>query len=446
MPNNEHEPVKPPAGPWDVALYLVQRFPIYAVAFIFIAAALYGANIVLQDRDAAQQKLEQARQTIETERRAAAASIAEALKKADDKTAIADAREREAFQKEAKAEANALLKVQDTLLTASERVQRLVVGQITSMEQLEDIRQTTATALEAQIADLTARRAELQKGLDEAQRKSDVATVDFALENLDRQIKTPTYSYDSELQTLLAAFTGTDTAAINELEARLSAGQSPELQASIQYALAANTHDPKWSVALAETISGNVAALSESWFRSVFACCKDLPEGLWDATRPAVSILILSSDASLAVRLTAAETFFSTRPGGFLPILADKRFASDAATWGVLAFLIEVIRGDHPEVTGDERGDALSTLLRLDLSAAHVWIDRIASAAGAPQDEKDRALGLAKSYGQSWPVLADPPAEELVSFWTRTDLATRHDDHNSLDLGAYERPNQTSAD
>lgn len=184
------------AGPWDVALYFVQRFPAFAFALAVIAALFYGASYIIQLNISANEELKEVRQQIAQERdkhqkalavmtAAAEAQLEEArlaqeaarIETANAKIAIAEAR---ATVAQAQAEARAT--VEDTLMRTAERVQTLVINQLSSVEDLDRIRLANAATMRDQLSKAEERRDTLLKEVAELEERETLVGLNLVWE------------------------------------------------------------------------------------------------------------------------------------------------------------------------------------------------------------------------------------------------------------------------
>lgn len=353
---------KPPTNQWDVALFLVQRFPIYALLLAFLAVGYFAFDLLLRQRD-------QARQELAAEVDAAERKVAEALSKADQRIAEAAQRERAAYEAEANAKSNALFSVQDTLLTSSERIQKLVTAQISSMEQLDELRLTTATELDKRIEELQTERETILAEVARLNSEKDLIGIDVSLQNLQRVIDEGSYDYLDEIKALEVSFSAGAPKALQRIEERRGDANSPAMKAAIDYALYRKTGETIYLDAIVTAIGAEGEALGRGFYRTMFGCCEEREIEYWSKFEPSINSLAIRPGVSDTFLLTLIDTFYDQLPLSGRTLLRDDQW-SRPGLWQVTARLVTMIK-NAAENDGYTRSLALGSLLRFDLSAAH---------------------------------------------------------------------------
>ena len=428
------------AGPWDVALYLAKKFPLFVLGAVLLGGGVYGLVVILDEKNRAQKELLEARAAIASERQASQQAIDEIRErnrrlmdaqreKADEATARAADKEMTATQRVAEAEARALLKVQDTLLTASERIQKLVLGQLKSMEDLENLRALAANERKKEMKRLQAELGQLrgltqlaQAALDEAERKVRRAKVSFAIDNLERALVESPYQAKDAIEILMGSFDADDQDGLAEIKDRLSASEDLGLKGTLQYVLTLKTNNASWADQFVTTFESKPEAFNVIWYSTLFGCCDDPPAFLWERAFPMVAQL--GSDDSVSVeRRLKYVTFFGNRPNSWMrPLFLEERYAKHEDLWDLLEFVIGVVNGDYPDVSADQRVRSVEEIAVFDLAATHVWANWLAAEDWLSEEQQRRLRENIEYWADDYPILKEPPQQSLVMFWTSPDL------------------------
>lgn len=420
----ENEEAKSTTNMWDVAMYIVQRFPVIAMGALLAAGVGYGLNLIWEQKNQAEKELLDARLEIEAERTSAGRLLDQERASAAAALAEAAEKERAAIVRAERARADALTEVQDTLLTASERIQNLVLGQLKSMEDLENLRALAASEMQAELEDLENRRNEMQTALDKAERSIRVARLTFAIDSLEEAIEGNLFFVDEAIDRVVESFEVGDAVALEEIDRKISQETDPVLRGSLEYALALKTGTPDWAQRFATTLEANPAAFGQVWFDSMFGCCDTINEPMWSELFPVIAKL--SADDELPARTRIAlMPFFGNRPMSWQgPLFSETGYADRHEVWEVLAFIIEIAKGDHPQVSPYQRARVPTLLFEFDLAAAHVWAAWLVEGNRLPEDEHETVLQFLEGWVETYPILSSSPSPELMAFWTSNELVS----------------------
>lgn len=423
-------------GMWDVAMYIVQRFPIIAISALLVAGGLYGANFVLSEKNQAETELLLARQQIEVERTNARRSLDEQRERAAITLAEATEKANAAINRAETAEADALKDVQDTLLTASERIQDLVLGQLKSMEDLENLRDLTAIEMQNALVDLERRRNETQTALDKAERSIRVARLTFAVDALKDTIESNLFMVDDAIDRVTESFDVNDPVALSEMTSLISQYRDPMLRGSLEYALARMTNDPIWAQKFAATLRDGSKSFEESWFNSIFGCCDKFNEPLWSELFPVVAQLVTDENLPVHARASLLQ-FFGNGPLDFeQPLFSTGSYADRQDAWEVLSFITEIGRGEHPQLASYQRARVPDHLADFDLAAAHVWAEWLIAEGRLPEDDQETVEDSLEYWMDFYPAFENQASPVLVAFWTNSDLASTRAQYAELEISA----------
>lgn len=451
-----------PTGPWDVALYVMEHFPMFAFSIAIIGALFYGAGFIIQQSTDAQRALLEAQEKIardSEEHRKELAALTDAAnqriaaKEAEADQAITEANQRiaakEAEADLAIAEANAQItaadiriatakaeaheEVQDTLLDASKRIQGLVIGQLNSMDELEALRTATSNELNAQIATLRTRRLELQAELDNMRREVEVSQVRVGLRQIREMTETEDNYYIHENAVQLAKSVDFSSEAQTQvLNEALATTRDPTRIAAITYALYLETRDAQWRDRFIAALS-DLNALRAEWLGNI-TCCNDI--ALEDWRRLAATLLPQLDSGSLDAR--RYEDVVSLL-GNSMPSLTwtDDNIADLPEVWAFSAELIDILKLSQSQPNTYRAGYALSYLSNIDRAAHHVWAYELLNSPSLEEFDRER-LNERIAEPQDWEIyLASPPVDEVRAFWTGPGLAEKiglYQEHGTSEL------------
>ena len=216
----DKQPQNQQTGPWDVAMYVVQRFPIVAICLLLLGLSFYGLKIILDERHTAIVELDKAR-----------TQIAEQQRKADEQTLKAELAV-------ARAEVDALLSVQQTLMNASSQIQTLVASQLESTVRLEEIRKSNIQEMERQVKELDGQRQSAQRELDKANFALRNSRINYAIEDVSSRISNNIYGLTAALESLNEKYSADDQETIDLILQTINSNQEEaSLRAALQFAL-----------------------------------------------------------------------------------------------------------------------------------------------------------------------------------------------------------------
>lgn len=450
------------SGPWRAVEILVERSPTLGAIIILAGLAVYGGKVFLEDKRETEQQLETlrgelateqriAREKIEEERQAVLVQVNKRLADADALLRSAADKELEAVKKLAQAEAKAILQVQDTMITTSERVQSLVSRQLDSMGQLDDLRSRAETLqreelsrLEqnkaAELAQLDRKREEVQAEVERLQREARVSKFKVAIDLLKESIEKQPYNIDNAISLTNGLFSDNSALDPSEIETIVEQQADPTVRATIYFALANNARDRIWLEKFTATLSASLDQASTRWLDGLFGCCADYENGLWEALLPIMNTLINDEKQSTEKRLALAQ-FFERRPESFQPpLFAQAAYRQDDGIWNTLAFLTGVVR-TRPLTAGDYYlSNVVDVLMTIDIAVTHVWADALINDDTVDQDVRTAIRNRLDLVKTNYPVITRSPSADVKAFWKSEQLYDiRHDYAERGTSGEYVR-------
>lgn len=426
------------AGPWDVALYFVQRFPAFAFALAVIAALFYGASYIIQLNISANEELEKARTLIAQERdnhqkaMAALTATAEAqleqarlaqeaarIETANAKIAIAEAR-----ATVAQAEAEARATVEDTLMRTAERVQTLVINQLESVEDLEEIRLANAEKMRKQLKAAEERRQTLQEEIAQLEDREKLAGLNLVWNAALTAAKdNDWHAVGNELQQLKSYVDLSDETTLEALKAKVTKTESTTLRAAVSLSLVAHNSDALWPEQLLIGLT-QVSALQPGWIRSI-RYGTDIPDATWDAAYHSI-MPTLFQDPAQSERDVYLLTFLSgSYPGRYLN--EEDGALPEPDKWALISQLQSVVRDDQARFDPTLRLSALDNLRDLSRPAGHVWANQLLSAVGFSDPFRQERLKRMLDQADFYPAFATAPNETITAFWTSPNLTDMRD-------------------
>lgn len=426
-------------GPWDVAIFLVQRFPVLAIIIFLFAATTYGVRFFQDERNVALTQLLEAQEKFARLEADTREQLDTQQKLVNEALSSAREMEKDAAKIVAEARANALADVQDTLMSASERIQQLVLGQLQSIDDLEKIRATTVTelknqqlALQSTLSDLTFQHDQLEYSFEKAKSEYENAKIVFPIDQLENDIEERKFRVKSSIEDVFLSYQENPEITESIIVDRISKAENSTFSGVLKYILATQNGSDEWINKFVEVFDQGSDSFDLRWFEELFSCCSDAPDKLWAAMLPSVVELALDESKEFDRRIESLQ-FFESWPGGWhSPILSFDAHAQNAELWRTLEFLIGVIRDGSSPISAYEHAQILDIIRNFDAAAAHVWYyqlrwdDRIGSAA---KSEIDEAFEF---WVDDYPTFRNSPRQEFVDFWVEPDLAINMHNYENL--------------
>lgn len=426
------------AGPWDVALYFVQRFPAFAFALAVIAALFYGASYIIQLNISANEELKEVRQQIAQERdehqKALAAMTAAAevkleearlaqeaarIETANAKIAIAEAR---ATVAQAQAEARAT--VEDTLMRTAERVQTLVINQLSSVEDLDRIRLANAATMRDQLSKAEERRDTLLKEVADLEERETLAGLNLVWEAALAAAKDNNwYEVGKEFQQFESYVDLKDETTLETLKTKVTTAESATLRAAASLSLMAHNTDALWLEQFLRTLKDS-SDLDPDWIRSI-RNGSDMPESTWDDVNQALAPTLFQDpaqsekDVYLLAFLSGSFPYRYSGEGNGIP--------PDPRKWALISQLLSVVRNDLARFDPQLRLTALEELRWLSLPATHVWASQLQTSDEFTDQYHQQSLKRLLDQDSNYPAFATAPTATVTAFWTSPDLADMRD-------------------
>ncbi|MEP3046262.1 MAG: hypothetical protein ABJL55_09290 [Roseibium sp.] len=414
---------------WDVVHYLTVQFPKLAVAAAFLVLAYFGITEILAQRDKAQAALNDALQQIETVR-----SNADSIR---DKAYIMmqEAHEEKiaAITAQKDAEIAAAQKVQDTLHTTSERIQTLVSGQITSMEALEKLRESTATEMSQQLANLKTRRQEMEEELLKTREEAKLAELNFAVNQLRDTIITNDGSIFEKINLVFASLDVDDPESIRYIEKKIEQMSESDIQLSLLFALFKKLDNSIYLDQFQTIFLDSYEDLDEFWLSGFFGTYGEIDTATWYKLLAPVLVAIADPENEPINRFTMTQ-FFDGHPERWnTPVFYNDRIETTSDLWGALEFMMGlIINNENEDIPSYYFNSAISRIFLLEPSAYHALGYVLRDNPNFTRDQKEQFAENLESNAQNYPALLSEPNAELVAFWQALDYKNNSSSYDLL--------------
>lgn len=396
-----------PTGPWDVVLYIVQRFPIFAAIIIVIALAGYGLKFLVEAQQQAESELHEARVRItEMERNA--------RKLIEDASLI----KLEALRIEKEAAINAATEVEEAMIDTSRQVQSLVSSQIESMKSIDDLRKQNLASLELRIKELNEQRVTAQQELEAEREQQRYGRIRFWIEDLAQSSKNN--NHDLVKRALeIPDYEDEDPSEVSKIVLEAAENASTDLRISLLLGLYERTKDDISFASFAAAFGESANPPSVDWIRSYFGCCHKLTNEhhslLVDAT------VALANSTSDPFRLLALAKFGDLHEDTVNWYLQDVGMAAeDRRTWIIYSKAFQAWKNKN--LTFWDRTWAIDDFSRIHPRAAFVF-EKLLRDEPLPPDETfedlDRQMARLR---QRHPDLSGAVTNTEIDFWSQVDV------------------------